>query len=307
MVRSKPKAGQGKKSHAVNGRPPTPEVDRDVLLETMASHVKTTGIVACFAFHHYAAIPVGHAVNGKGLLAVAALIIVLLHVNSSGMYKYLDLKRCFSQLGLQFQDLKPESRPLDRWAGDLAERSMCVLAHLRRIATSTVRWRQCVRTLADDSVRQLRFLVGLISSGLNEDDPEPADAEAAAEAAPSVARPTTLDPDLDLSPPPRAALRKKQRATAEDAATVMYGDEVESEREAGPEAEPAPVGLGRKPVQAVAVQPQTPSPKPKRKPEQENTPDKSTILVAPRFYATYAKDKSYLCVALGDKKPLSGP
>lgn len=306
MVRSKPKAGQGKKGHtAVNGRPPTPDIDRDLLLETMASHVKATGVVACFAFHQYAAIPVGHAVNGKGLLAVAALIIVLLHVNSSGMYKYLDLKYCFSQLGLQFQDLKPESRPLDRWAGDLAERSMCVLAHLRRIGSSTVRWRQCVRTLADDSVRQLRFLVGLMD-GSNEDDPEPADAEAAAEAAPSVARPTTLDPDLDLSPPPRAALRKKQRATTDDAATVLY-DEVESEQEAGPEAEPAPVGPRRKPVQAVAVQAQTPSPKPKRKPEKENTPDKSTILVAPRFYATYAKDKSYLCVALGGKKPLSGP
>ena len=301
MVRSKPKAGQGKKPHAKNGRPPTPEVDRDVLMEALTDHVKTTGIVACFAFHQYAAIPVGNAVNGKGLLAVAALIIVLLHVNSSGMYKYLDLKWCFSQLGLQFQDLKPESRPLDRWAGDLSERCMCVLAHLRRIATSTVRWRQCARTLADDSVRQLRFLVGLIC-GLNEDDPEPADAEAATEAAPSVARRATLDPDLDLSPPPRAALRNKQRAKADDAATVMYQDydEVESEQE-------APVGLRRKPVQAVAVQPQTPSPKPQRKPEKENTPDKSAILVAPRFYATYAKDKSYLCVALGDKKPLSGP
>jgi hypothetical protein len=301
MVRSKPKAGQGKKPHTKNGRPPTPEVDRDVLMEALTDHVKTTGIVACFAFHQYAAIPVGNAVNGKGLLAVAALIIVLLHVNSSGMYKYLDLKWCFSQLGLQFQDLKPESRPLDRWAGDLAERCMCVLAHLRRIATSTVRWRQCARTLADDSVRQLRFLVGLIS-GLDEDDPEPADAKASTEAAPSVARRATLDPDLDLSPPPRAALRNKQRAKADDAATVMYQDydEVESEQE-------APVGLRRKPVQAVAVQPQTPSPKPQRKPEKENTPDKSAILVAPRFYATYAKDKSYLCVALGDKKPLSGP
>ena len=74
-------------------------------------------------------------------------------------FKHTDLKRAVTNCALEYAGLydhKSCRKPVDRWASDIAERMMCLLTHMRRIANSPVRFQQASSSLCASEVQVLR-------------------------------------------------------------------------------------------------------------------------------------------------------
>lgn len=111
MVRNSHRPGGSKDSRpAPLCRQPTPAYSNDELYEALHAHVRAVGCDKCFELGCYAAMPVGHAVNGPGLVASFSLIKLTLDVNNSGLYKYSDFKDVLGRLAKSFEGLVPTSR-----------------------------------------------------------------------------------------------------------------------------------------------------------------------------------------------------
>ena len=111
MVRNSHRPGGSKDSRpAPLCRQPTPAYSNDELYDALHAHVRAVGCDKCSELGCYAAMPVGHVVNGPGLVALFSLIKLTLEVNNSGLYKYSDFKDVLGRLAKSFEGLVPTSR-----------------------------------------------------------------------------------------------------------------------------------------------------------------------------------------------------
>ena len=138
-------------------RSSTPEYDVEVLTQKLKDFVKATGTTKAFQFGLYSSILMGQAVRGAGLLQNEGIISLMLQVSEFAYLKHQDLKHAVVECALYYENLwtKSPGGSLDRWASCVAERSLCVLNHLRRISFSDVRWRQAVKRLDKESETSL--------------------------------------------------------------------------------------------------------------------------------------------------------
>ena len=60
--------------------------------------------------------------------------------------------------------------PTKQCAGNLADKILCVLAHMRRLRSNETRWRQCTQSCTHEEVGVLQKLVGMMTDS---EEPEP--------------------------------------------------------------------------------------------------------------------------------------
>ena len=57
-------------------------------------------------------------------------------------------------LGIKYKGLAME-KSMDTWSGNMSERMLCLLSHLRRIAQSDIRWRQATLSMTQQDIEVL--------------------------------------------------------------------------------------------------------------------------------------------------------
>ena len=145
-------------------RLPAPEYSKSLLEDGLEDYVKRVGTKDAFDYGVYETVPVAHGVRGAGLLQVEILISTLLAVSKYLMFRHCDLKEIMTNLAFRHPTLYSKgkgNKPLDRWAGDHAERMMCLTNHVRRLRCSEVRLRQASRNVTDMQAQRLQSIVEL--------------------------------------------------------------------------------------------------------------------------------------------------
>ena len=142
-------------------RVPTPPSQVDVL-DILRKYIKNTGVTKCFDFGTYRGVASGQAVRGAGLLKMQDLLLALRAGCPQLLFKPGDLKQAVWQLAGEFDGLKNNDRPMDRWASDITERVLVLCNHLRRLANSEVRMRQAISPLDKESAGQLQALAAKV-------------------------------------------------------------------------------------------------------------------------------------------------
>lgn len=154
---------KGKTNKGGNERPlprkPAPPCDEQELEEGLSAYVRTVGFAVAFNFGVYAGIPIGHAIRARGLLFLYALISKLLEVQNDGIINMKPLTTALSNIFARFAELVPSTISTVKYAQETADRIFTVLAHLRRLFHSPVRWRQASRGLSEAEVDKLTELV----------------------------------------------------------------------------------------------------------------------------------------------------
>ncbi len=140
-------------------RSATPDYSVSALEEALKGHITRTGVEKAFDLGIYKAVPIGHAVRGRGLVALAPLIRTLQQVARHLTFKHRDLKVSLTNLAFCFQDLWDKRRPIDMWAAGLAERLFTICNHVRKISNSPVRMKQCQANMASEEQQDLLHLV----------------------------------------------------------------------------------------------------------------------------------------------------
>ena len=147
-------------------RQATPFVDVSLLSTELARYVREFGVNKSFELGVYKKLLLGQAVRGKALADLWLLVMALLSVCPQGLFKHGDLKKSLINVGLQFEGLADPCRPLERWASDLAERIFVIMNHVRRISQSSIRWRQCIRTVDQETERVLERMKNIVEPPL---------------------------------------------------------------------------------------------------------------------------------------------
>ena len=111
-------------------RVPTPPSQVDVL-DILRKYIKNTGVTKCFDFGTYRGVASGQAVRGAGLLKMQDLLLALRAGCPQLLFKPGDLKQAVWQLAGEFDGLKNNDRPMDRWASDVTERVLVLCNHLK--------------------------------------------------------------------------------------------------------------------------------------------------------------------------------
>ena len=149
-------------------RAPTARFEVEGLRAGLEALIVKNGAQKALALGVYSHIPRSHAVSGRGLLQIAALIMCVLSACSRGAMKYLELKAIFESLLAQYPAMSTVPLMGGKFeAGFMAERIMTIMNHVRRLKDSEVRWRQAARQLCEAERAALKDLVGML-----EDNPE---------------------------------------------------------------------------------------------------------------------------------------
>jgi len=120
------------------------------------------------------------------------MIKMFLEVSPYITFKHTDLKRAVTNCALEYSGLydhKTSRKPVDRWASDVAERMMCVLTHVRRVANSPVRFQQATSNLTTADVAIVRQLTDQVQL-----DENPRAAAAAASVKTATPTASAIDP-----------------------------------------------------------------------------------------------------------------
>lgn len=174
----------------VTTRLPTPPVDKSDLNANLQNYVSSVGTAKAFDFAVYTGIPIGNGVRGKGLLAVAVLLGILIDSASHVTFTHADLKAAVLHCAFCIDGLWPkeQKRPIDRWASDIAERIFTICNHLRRIRHSPTRLRQCMQDLTVLEQDRLQSIVDRVEIWLA--DARPARRCSAQQSSSSSSRPS---------------------------------------------------------------------------------------------------------------------
>ena len=141
-------------------REPTPPYSKEHLFTQLDTLVTSFGTKKCFDLGDYGWIQIQHAVRGPDLCKLSAMVLMLLQVAPKGLLLYTDLKSIFIDLSHKYRSLVPDKQSTSSWASDLATRFMVVLAHVRRLKVSELRWRRAVSNCTEEEVATLLDLVG---------------------------------------------------------------------------------------------------------------------------------------------------
>jgi hypothetical protein len=139
-------------------REPTPEYNVEDLRAELEGYVRREGVSRAFNFGVYKSVSLGQAARGTGILALVGMLTTFLTVSKYVIFKLNDIKSALAHCCDEVEGLKPASMGKSRWCSDTAERCMTIMAHLRRIAGSELRFRQCASKLDDEKKAQLRQL-----------------------------------------------------------------------------------------------------------------------------------------------------
>ena len=146
-------------------RDPCPEYNLDTVQGCILEHVHREGAARAFELGVYAGVHTAHAVRGSSLLKCGALLQALVTGLPYARVRYGDLKAVLKNVGLQAPEVVTQgpsrwrSWTVDEWAGATAERLMVLLAHVRRLHHSQLRFAQCVAKLSDPETAQLQDLL----------------------------------------------------------------------------------------------------------------------------------------------------
>ena len=141
----------------------TPDYSVQSLSDQMNSFIQKVGAKGALDLQSYRNIKLSCAVSGRGILQNKALVQVLINVCPYALYKVTDLKSCFVEMAHEFDELTgvlPKST--DRWAGELSERVMVLLNHVRRLRNSDIRLRQACSKLDDAGCCSLKNIVNQV-------------------------------------------------------------------------------------------------------------------------------------------------
>ena len=141
----------------------TPDYSVQSLMEQMNSYIQKAGAKGALDLQSYRNIKLSCAVSGRGILQNKALVQVLINVCPYALYKVSDLKSCFVEMAHEFDELTgllPKST--DRWAGEMAERVMVLLNHVRRLRNSDIRLRQACGKLDIAGCSSLKNIVNQV-------------------------------------------------------------------------------------------------------------------------------------------------
>jgi len=144
-------------------RQPVPAYDRDLLRDCLGKHVVERGVKRAFDLGEYAHVPVAHAVRGTALAQQEHLLRALLTAAPAAEVHYRDVKQVVRTLCLQYSGLNSTQQDNETWAGGVAERLMTLLTHLRRLKTSSVRWRQAALNMTKDDQDTLQELLDCVA------------------------------------------------------------------------------------------------------------------------------------------------
>jgi len=130
-----------------------PDLDVEHLTDALTEYMVKVGLSHAFQMGDYENIEVQQAVRGDALAKLHRFIQPFLRVQPAAEYKYSDLKAVFQTLYNRHRELADQARDTGRsvvvHAGHLAERTMVVFNHLRRIARDRTRRDQCTDKVSE--------------------------------------------------------------------------------------------------------------------------------------------------------------
>jgi hypothetical protein len=164
MVRAKARGGQAQGKLGRGNKQPVPRAaspslsDED-LYEGLKGYIHKASTATAFNFGVYHSIAVGQAVNGFGLLLLSPFILFLLQLLPCLLFKYTSLKAALGRNADWYPTLVDASRTSEKWAGDTAERIMCICHHVRRLKQNATKFRQAAQRMDAEQTEQLKTLV----------------------------------------------------------------------------------------------------------------------------------------------------
>ena len=168
-MRTRPRTSTGAKGPG--GRPATPAYNSLALEDGFIQYVDKAGTAKAFDLGAYWAIPAAFAVRGRDVLRCKALVETILEAAPAGLVWYSDVRRILLNLAMSRPALIG-AIPANKKVGSalqfgdcLADRVMCICAHVRRLATNPKKFSECSKSLSPDEAEQLRELVAKVEVG----------------------------------------------------------------------------------------------------------------------------------------------
>lgn len=209
-MRTRPRTSTAAKG--LGGRPATPAYDSLALEHGLIQYVDKAGTAKSFDLGAYWAIPAAFAVRGRDVLRCRALVETILEAAPAGLVWYSDVRRILLNLAMSRPALigaTPANKKIGsalQFGDCLADRIMCLCAHVRRLATNQKKLSECSKSLSPDELEQLRELVAKVEVGeLQGAEPEEAKNK---KAEPQEAEPESQAVLSAPSPPPKSSVRK---------------------------------------------------------------------------------------------------
>jgi hypothetical protein len=113
---------------------PKPRVDVEHLTDTLNAYIKDQGCASAFQFHEYEGVWTSCAIRPKPLAKLAPYLLCLLKAEPQGAMIYTELKAALTNALLKHSEAKPKGGSVNEVAGDIADRTMVILHHARRLA-----------------------------------------------------------------------------------------------------------------------------------------------------------------------------
>ena len=147
-MRTRPRASTAstKEGGPGKGRLATPPYNSEGLAQALAIHVDSNGTAKAFDLGAYWSIPTSYAVRGAGLLYCFILLELFVVTVPTCYLWFADLRKCFQNLCMSRPALL-EAVPKNMKVSDpsdygsvMADRIMCLMAHLRRLKLNAKKW-----------------------------------------------------------------------------------------------------------------------------------------------------------------------
>jgi hypothetical protein len=129
---SAPKGRGGRGGHR---NYPKPRVCQEHLVDKLTKYVKKLGTTEAFQLHEYESTSANQAIRVKALGKLGELILCLLAVDPSAQgLPYTEYKAAMHTVLSAYPEAKPHVGSLDGVAGDIADRFMVIINHVRKMA-----------------------------------------------------------------------------------------------------------------------------------------------------------------------------
>ena len=142
---------------------PKARVETERLSDALKNHVEEVGAANAFHFHEYESAWSSCAIRFQSLAKLVPFLMAILGACPTANLSYSQLKEVFMTVFTSIPACKPKSGPLSTLAGDVADRTIVVLNHVRRLClggSCEKEWRKCEETLCGlpDKLGQLKDL-----------------------------------------------------------------------------------------------------------------------------------------------------
>ena len=142
---------------------PKARVETERLGDALKKHVEDVGAANAFHFHEYESAWSSCAIRFQSLAKLVPFLMAILSACPTANLSYSQLKEVFMTVFTSIPACRPKSGPLSTLAGDVADRTIVVLNHVRRLClggSCEKEWRKCEETLCglSDKLAQLKEL-----------------------------------------------------------------------------------------------------------------------------------------------------